>query len=111
MNNDTLEACNYCGSDVISSGEVMGRKANGVKFYQTGCLTCGALGPEKKTVELADKAWNTRQSIPKERLLKLLTREDIKAANRKGFDPLVYEGMRKIIQELREAIGSMEGKV
>lgn len=62
--------------------------------------------------DVADKilAALNGQSIPKERLLKLLTREDIKAANRKGFDPLVYEGMRKIIQELREAIGSMEGK-
>ena len=60
-----LLCCPYCGSDDISSGEVMGKHADGEFFKQTACLNCGASGPEsnsKHDVD-ADELWNKRTQV------------------------------------------------
>ena len=59
--NDLL-CCPFCGSDDVSSGEVMGKHNDGEFFKQTGCLNCGAAGPESKSKHDvdADAEWNRR---------------------------------------------------
>ena len=63
-----LLCCPFCGSDDISSGEVMGKHLDGKYFSQTACVDCGASGPETVCADATDIrleiecdiAWNKR---------------------------------------------------
>jgi hypothetical protein len=67
-----LEACPFCGSHNISSGESLVSDDEGYG-KQTGCEDCGALGPIVRIVEdhiigpdaseVADAAWNRRAAL------------------------------------------------
>lgn len=48
----TKHDCPYCASNDIGVIDVMG------KFYSVGCRTCGMCGPQKPTLEDAERAWN-----------------------------------------------------
>lgn len=52
-----LAPCPFCGSNNVSSGEVMGDD-----FQQTACLDCGACGPEARGDDEADVLWNQRSA-------------------------------------------------
>jgi Lar family restriction alleviation protein len=61
---EKLKPCPFCDSHNISSGESMSTNDSGEFFVQTGCLDCGAYGPEIKdgTDKTADRAWNKRNN-------------------------------------------------
>jgi Lar family restriction alleviation protein len=71
---EELKPCPFCGTEDISSGEVLVELPKGAGFAkQTMCRQCGALGPEAKVTErqsrgpegdtAADTAWNRRASL------------------------------------------------
>jgi hypothetical protein len=66
MSEIKLLPCPYCGSDEISSGEILGavESAKNVFFRQTVCINCNAAGPSvlsaKPTDTESDDAWNMR---------------------------------------------------
>ena len=61
-----LLPCPFCGSDDISSGEVMGKEPNGHFFKANQCLNCRAEGPKAYIAEsdiysrVCDILWNVR---------------------------------------------------
>lgn len=68
MSKYKLLPCPFCGSDEISSGEVLLSHEHDpdTLYMQTGCLSCGALGSKTKEDDIytvnCDVAWNTRAS-------------------------------------------------
>lgn len=75
---ECLKPCPFCGKSAISSGESLACDSDGLG-KQTGCESCGALGPIARVTdeqasgpegdELADAAWNRRAALSEARLL------------------------------------------
>lgn len=59
---DELKSCPFCGSNNISSGEIMGKNPEGDFYQQTSCLDCGASGPSSLETPShdCDEGWNKR---------------------------------------------------
>jgi Lar family restriction alleviation protein len=69
-----IKPCPFCGSTEISEGEAMSGADEGPRYKQTGCESCGALGPRAEVLvgddifddASANEAWNRRATCDKE---------------------------------------------
>lgn len=69
---ERLLPCPFCGSTNISAGECLSEKENGDLYTQSGCLDCGAFGPEAPITKkeslgpesdlAANAKWNMRSN-------------------------------------------------
>lgn len=55
MDEKKLKPCPFCQSDDVDA-----EFARGHKYVSSGCMNCGASGPDAETVDEAVKLWNTR---------------------------------------------------